>query len=96
MFCHSVLLINTLTNEDKHLRHAMVVDRMTQERKVVGVVAVERARRFVGGRRRATSKIDPQREEPWLTSTESCESGEVEENRGEAYTGFCQIPSAKT
>ena len=43
----------------------MVVERNPMERKVVGAVAVERARRLVGRRRRANYvQSDPQREEP--------------------------------
>ena len=56
----------------------MVVERNPTERKVVGAVAVERARRLVGGRQRAASKTDPKERNPWLTPTESCASDDPE------------------
>ena len=46
---------------------AMVVERNPMERKLVGVFAVERSRRLVGGRRRASSKLILNDRNPRLT-----------------------------
>ena len=45
------------------------------EKKVEGAMAMDGERHKVG-RRRASSKTDPQRKDPWLTPTESCASDE--------------------
>ena len=53
------------------LHVAMVVERKPVKRKVVGATASEGERQNVG-RRRASSKTDPQWKDPWLTPAESC------------------------
>ena len=57
------------------------------ERKVVGAVAMGRARRIVGGRRTATSKIDPQRPELVGDAHRVLRVGRNERRRGEVGSG---------